>query len=109
MEKSCVLATGDDDNYSVSSNSIIFIIKDTKWYVPVVTLSAKTIKIYKNIWKKDLKGHFVGMNIKLQNMSINIFSNLALSELPDCLFSFIQTMIWLGMSWIMNKSKIIIE
>ena len=30
MEKSCVLATGDDDNDSVSSNNIIFIIKDTK-------------------------------------------------------------------------------
>ena len=49
MQKSCVLATGDNDNDSVSFNNIIFIIKGTKLYVPVVTLSAKTIKIYKNI------------------------------------------------------------
>ena len=78
MEKSCVLATSDNDNDSVSCNNIIFIIKDTKWYVPVVTLSAKIIKIYKNIWKKDLKDHFIGMNIKLENISIDIFLNLTL-------------------------------
>ena len=47
--KHCILATGGTDNYDANSNNIIFTIKDTNLYVPVVTFSAKkqpkTVKI----------------------------------------------------------------
>ena len=39
--KYCVLFAAEVDNNDTNSNNIIFIIKDTKLYVPVVTLSAK--------------------------------------------------------------------
>ena len=39
--KKCVLATAGVDNVSPDSNNINFTIKDTKLYVPAVTLSAK--------------------------------------------------------------------
>ena len=35
------MASSGNDNANADSNSIIFTIKDTKLYVPVVTLSAK--------------------------------------------------------------------
>ena len=37
----CVLASNGVDNDNANSNTIIFTIKDTKLFVPVVTLSAK--------------------------------------------------------------------
>ena len=40
--KYCVLSAVGNDNNDANSNNIIFIIKDTKLYVPVVTLSAKS-------------------------------------------------------------------
>ena len=36
----CVLSAAGSDNDDANPNNIIFTIKDTKWYVPVVTLSA---------------------------------------------------------------------
>ena len=39
--KYCVLFAAEVDNNDTNSNNIIFIIKDTKLYVPVVTLSAR--------------------------------------------------------------------
>ena len=39
--KHCVLASAGVQNDDADSNDIIFTIKDTKLYVPVVTLSAK--------------------------------------------------------------------
>ena len=43
----CVLSAGGKDNVNIiDSDSNIFSIKDTKWYVPVVSLSAKIIKNY---------------------------------------------------------------
>ena len=41
--KHCVLSVLDNENYNanVDSNNIIFTIKDTKLYIPVVTLSVK--------------------------------------------------------------------
>ena len=41
MGKKCVLAAAGVDNVNGCSNNIIFTIKGTKLYVPVVTLSAK--------------------------------------------------------------------
>ena len=37
MVKYCVLASSGNDNADADSNSIIFTIKDTKLYVPVIS------------------------------------------------------------------------
>ena len=39
--KYCVLSAGGNDNVNDNSNNIIFTIKDTKLFVPVVTLLEK--------------------------------------------------------------------
>ena len=39
--KSCVLSATGSDNDNAASNNIFLTIKDTKLYIPVVTLSAK--------------------------------------------------------------------
>ena len=39
--KSCALAAAGADNVDANSNNFIFIIKDTKFYVTSITLSAK--------------------------------------------------------------------
>ena len=39
--KHCILGTGGVDNTNTDPNKIIFTIKDTKLYVPVVTLPEK--------------------------------------------------------------------
>ena len=59
MEKKCVLSTDADE--------AVFIINDTKLYVPVVTLSKLIIKILLNNKIKDFKDLFIGMNIKQKN------------------------------------------
>ena len=66
----CFFAAGADNN-------IIFTIKGTKLYVPVVTLSEN----YQNFLAKDLEDQIIGMNIKekvrikIRQMNIHIFSN----------------------------------
>ena len=40
-EKYCILSANSNDNDDANSNNIIFTIKDTKLYVPFITLSAK--------------------------------------------------------------------
>ena len=55
MEKKCILSNDDGD--------VVFIINDTKLYVPVVTLS-KEDKILLSNKIKDFKDLFIGMNIK---------------------------------------------
>ena len=41
LTKHYILSAGGDDNPDINRDNIIFIIKDTKSYVTVVTLSAK--------------------------------------------------------------------
>ena len=57
--KYCVLSVAGNNNLNDNNNAndIIFTIKDTKSYVPVVTLSAQqeTIRNYQNFLAKDLK------------------------------------------------------
>ena len=55
-KKECVLST-DDGN-------AVFIINDTKLYVPVVTLSKEDNKDFIEQQIKDFKDLFIGMNIK---------------------------------------------
>ena len=91
--KYSVLSTaGADNTNDTNSNNIIFTIKDTKLYVPVVTLSARDNQKLSKRLSKDLKDQFIGMNIKqkvkikIRQMNIDIFSNQILLESTDCLF-----------------------
>ena len=52
--------TKNEINDNDNADNIIFTIKDTKLYVPVVTLSAN----YQNFLSKDLKDQFIGMSMK---------------------------------------------
>ena len=75
--KYCIFSAAGNENDIINNNNankIIFTIKDTKLYVPVVTLSAKNNQ-------KLSKDHFIGMNIKQKlwmkegQMNLDIFSN----------------------------------
>ena len=55
-KKECVLST--------DAGNAVFIINDTKMYVPVVTLSKEDKKILLNNKIKDFRDQFIGMNIK---------------------------------------------
>ena len=64
----------DNVNCNNHDNDIIFTIKDTKLYVPVVNLSAREIKNHQNFLVKDLKDQFIGMNIKQKVIKKNTTS-----------------------------------
>ena len=51
--KYCVLSEASADNVNNDSNNIIFTIKDSKLYVPVLTLSARDNQ---KLWKLVGKG-----------------------------------------------------
>ena len=54
--KYCVLSVEGTDNDGANPNNIIFTIKETKLFDPVVTLSAKkTTKNYQNVLEKGPK------------------------------------------------------
>ena len=53
--------TNDAD---ANPDNIIFAVKDTKLYVPVVTLSERNNQILSKLFSKDLNNQFIGMNIK---------------------------------------------
>ena len=53
MDKDCVLAAAGNNNTDVNPNNIIFTIKDTKLYIPVVTLSAS--KGFERLYWNDYK------------------------------------------------------
>ena len=90
--KYCVLSAAGADNDYDNSNNIIFTVKDTKLYVPVVTLSATDNQKLSNFLAKGLKDQFTGMNIKqnvrlkMQQMNTDIFLNQTLLELIECLY-----------------------
>ena len=51
-----VLSEAGADNVNANSNNIIFTIKDTKWYVPVVTLSKLVRKGFgKSVYWNEFK------------------------------------------------------
>ena len=91
--KYCVSSAAGNDGTNATPNNICTM-KDTKLYVPVVTLSAtaKGNQKLSNILVKNLKDQFIGMNIKqkvrvkTQQTNRDIFSNQILLELIDCLF-----------------------
>ena len=53
--------TNDAD---ANPDNTIFAVKDTKLYVPVVTLSERNNQILSKSFSKDLNNQFIGMNIK---------------------------------------------
>ena len=81
--KYCLLsAAGNNNNINENANvnNIIFNIKDTKLYVPVVTLSARDNQNYQNFLAKDLKDQLIGMNIK-QKVRIKLQIHLDISRI----------------------------
>ena len=100
VTKYCVLSANgneNDINEDANNNNIISIIKDTKLYVSMVTLSAKGnqkskvpskgfgTSVYWNEYKME-------SGIKIQQMNLDIFSNQILLESIDCLVQFTQIM-----------------
>ena len=73
-------------------NNIVFTIKDTKFYVPVLTLSTRAIKNYSNFSAKDLNAQLNArdmkqeLRIKIREMSTDILSNQIFLESIDYLF-----------------------
>ena len=59
MVKKCVLSTAADD--------AVFIINDTKLYIPVVTLSKEDNKDFIEQQNKGFRDLFIGTNIKQKN------------------------------------------
>ena len=51
-------------NAEANSNNIIFAMKDTKLYIPAVTLSAKDIEKLSKLLKKGFERSCIGINIK---------------------------------------------
>ena len=88
--KYCVLSVAGNENNineGANVNNIIFTIKDTKLYVPIVSLSAgDNQKLSKLLSLKGLKDQFNGMKIqreliiKIQQMNLDNFSNQILLE-----------------------------
>ena len=74
-------AAGADNADNIDSKNIIFTIKDTKLYVPVITLSARDNQKLSKILAKDLKDQFIGTNkkqkvrIKIRQMNLDISLN----------------------------------
>ena len=54
-KKYCVLSAAGNDNTNANPNNIIFTIKDTKLYVPVVTLSAKDSQKLSKLLRKGFE------------------------------------------------------
>ena len=89
----CVFSAAGGHNAKANPNNIIFTIRDTKLYVPVLNLSAKIIRDYQKFLAKDLNDQFIGMNKKKQKgiiytrqMNLDTFSNQILLESIDYLF-----------------------
>ena len=51
----CILSAAGNDNANGNDGNIIFTIKDTKLYIPVVTLSARDNQKLTKLSKRDLK------------------------------------------------------
>ena len=62
-KKECVLSTLNDDNANPENNAV-FIINDTKLYVPVVTLSKEDNKDFIEQQNKGFQNLFIGTNMK---------------------------------------------
>ena len=77
---------------NTNSNSIILTFKDTKLYVPFVTLSArdnqKLAKLLSKSFERSVywNKYKQKVTMKKQQMNIDNFSNQILLQLIDCMF-----------------------
>ena len=69
----CVFSAAGGHNANANPNNLIFTIRDTKLYVPVLNLSAKIIRDYQKFLAKDLNDQFIGMN-KNKTKGDNIYT-----------------------------------
>ena len=91
--KHCVLSVAGTDNVNGNNDdkNIIFTIKDTKLYVPVVTFSARDNQKLSGL-VRDLQDQFIGMNIKqkviikIQQTNLDFFLNQILLQSIDYFF-----------------------
>ena len=89
--KYCVLSVVGADNTDANPNNIIFTNKDTKLYVPLVTLSAKDNQKLSEFFSKGFERsvcwneYKATRENKIQQMNIDTFSNQILLELIDYL------------------------
>ena len=85
----------ENDNTNADSSNIIFTIKDTKLYVPLVTSLTKDNQKLSKFLSKVFKRYVMNIKQKVrfeaQQMNIDILLNQILWELIDCMFWFIQT------------------
>ena len=70
--KSCVLSAAGTDNIDANPNNIIFTIKDTKLYVPVVILSAKDNQKLSKLLSIGLERSIYWNEYKTKNENRNI-------------------------------------
>ena len=96
-KKHCVLAAAGAEDAGANSNNTIFTIKDTKFYVPVITLSAKDNQ---KLWKLLSKGfersvywdeyktknkniYFLESNfVRVDRLFISVYSKAKICYLP---------------------------
>ena len=53
--KCCVFSSAGNDNTNINPNNIIFIVKDTKLYVPIATLLAWDNQKLSKLFSKEFK------------------------------------------------------
>ena len=77
--KYCILIAAGADNVDANSNNVIFTIKDTKIYVPVITSSGKDNQKLSKLLSKGFDGSVYwnefkkNVRIKIRQMNIDIF------------------------------------
>ena len=98
MDKCCVLSAAGNDDTNANPNNIIFTIKGTKLYVPLVILSARdNQKLWKLLSKVFERSVYWSENkkkvrIKIRQMNVDIFSNqLFLESIDYFCFSLFQS------------------
>ena len=69
--KYCVFSAANADNNNANSNNIIFAIKDTKLYVPVVTLSVRDDQKLSNLLSKESERSVYWNEYKTKNENKN--------------------------------------
>ena len=72
MAKYCVLAAAGDENDNANFNNINFTFKDTKLYVPVVTLSAKENEKLSKLFSKGFERSVYWNEYKTRSENKNV-------------------------------------
>ena len=95
--KYCILSAAGAFNNDTNSEKIIFTIKETKQYVPVVTLSTKDnkklSKLVSQRFKRTVycKEYKIKIRIEIRQINTDFFSNQTLLKLISYLLWFVQS------------------